>query len=114
MRYTLPMATSELSLPIDMPMDAIAAFCERWQIVEFALFGSVLREDFGPESDIDVLVRFAPEHGWSVLDHVAMERELSALLGRRTEIVNTDALTEDRNPFRGREILSSARLLYAA
>ncbi len=114
MRYTFPMATSELQLPIDIQMDDIAAFCERWQIVEFALFGSVLRDDFGPESDIDVLVRFAPGHGWSVLDHLAMERELSALLGRRTEIVNTDALREDRNPFRGREILSSARLLYAA
>ena len=114
MRYTFPMATSEISLPIDIPMDAVAAFCERWRIVEFALFGSVLREDFGPDSDIDVLVRFAPGHEWSVLDHVAMERELSALLGRRTEIVNTDALREDRNPFRQQEILSSARPLYAA
>lgn len=108
------MTTSELSLPIDIPMDAIAAFCERWRIVEFALFGSVLRDDFSPESDIDVLVRFAPGHEWSVLDHVAMERELADLLGRRVDIVNVDALREDRNPFRPQEIISSARQLYAA
>ena len=116
-RYTFLMSRTinrELSLPIEIPMEAIAAFCERWRIAEFAVFGSVLREDFGPESDVDVLVRFAQEHGWSVLDHIAMERELSGLLGRRVEIVNAEALNEDRNPYRQAEILSSARSLYAA
>ena len=108
------MPIHNLAIPIDLEMDAIKAFCERWRIVEFALFGSVLREDFGPESDIDVLVRFASEHEWSVLDHIAMERELGALFGRRVEIVNAEALSEERNPYRQTEILSSARRLYAA
>ena len=53
---------------VDYRLDDIAAFCQRWQIVELALFGSVLRDDFGPESDVDVLVRFAPEVGPAVRD----------------------------------------------
>jgi predicted nucleotidyltransferase len=58
----------------------LADFCRRWHISEFALFGLVLRDDFGPDSDLDVLVTFAPEASWSLLDHVWMERKLTALL----------------------------------
>jgi hypothetical protein len=66
-------------------MDEIAAFCQRWQISEFALFGSVLRDDFGPESDIDVLVTFAP--GAIIgLNFITIQNELSALLGRRVDL----------------------------
>ena len=58
---------------IDLPMEAIAEFCHRWRIREFALFGSVLRDDFTPESDVDVLVEFDPEARVSLLDVVGME-----------------------------------------
>ena len=94
--------------------EELRAFCERWHIGELSLFGSVLRDDFRPESDIDVLVAFAPEHPWSVLDHMDMERELSDLLGRRVEITSRAAVEQSPNPLRRQEILSSARPLYAA
>lgn len=114
MRYTFPMATSELALPIDMPMDDMAAFCERWQIVEFALFGSVLRDDFGPESDVDVLVRFAPEHRVNLLDYPVMEDELSELLERSVQVVNRSSIERSENWIRRENILGSARMVYAA
>lgn len=94
--------------------ERLREFCSRWSIVELALFGSILREDFRPESDIDVLVRFAEPHSWSVLDHLAMEAELSEILGRRVEITSRRAVERSYNWIRRREILGSARTLYAA
>ena len=94
--------------------EGLVAFCTRWGISEFAVFGSVLRDDFRPESDIDVLVRFSKRHPWSVLDHLAMEAELSALIGRRVEITSRQALEESHNWIRRREIFGTARTLYAA
>lgn len=93
---------------------AIRAFCERWRIVELALFGSVLRSDFQATSDIDVLVRFEESHPWTVLDHMEMERELSELLGRRVEITSRAAVEASPNWLRKQAILSSAQTLYAA
>ena len=89
----------------------IAAFCQKWQIVEFALFGSVLREDFGPDSDIDVLVTFADEARWSLLDVVTMRDELAEQFGRAVDIVEKSAI---RNPYRRRHILSSYEVVHAA
>ncbi len=66
-------------IPIDR--DKTAEFCRRWKITEFALFGSVLRDDFRPDSDVDVLVTFAPDAEWSLFDHLDMEEELSVILG---------------------------------
>ncbi len=94
--------------------DAIRAFCERWRIVELGLFGSVLRDDFHDGSDIDVLVRFEDLHQWTVLDHFSMEQELSAILQRRAEITSRLAVEQSPNWIRRREILSTARTLYAA
>ncbi|HOQ97870.1 MAG TPA: nucleotidyltransferase family protein [Anaerolineae bacterium] len=96
---------------VAVPRDKIAAFCRRWQITELALFGSVLREDFGPESDVDVLVTFAPGAPWSLLDLVDMAEELKALFGRDVDLVEESAL---RNPFRRRAILSTKEVVYAA
>jgi hypothetical protein len=97
-----------------VPIDAVRAFCERWHIVEFALFGSVLREDFGPESDVDVLVTFGPDAGNSLLDYFDMERELAAVLGRRVDIVNRRAIEQSHNWLRRKRVLESARVVYAA
>lgn len=96
---------------VAIPQDKIAAFCRRWQITELALFGSVLREDFGPESDVDVLVTFAPDAPWSLLDLVDMAEELKALFGREVDLVEEGAL---RNPFRRRAILRTREVVYAA
>ena len=80
----------------DVPDDRIAAFCRRWQIVELSLFGSVLREDFDTDSDVDVLVQFDPVVDWSLLDLMTMQSELSTLLGRHVDLVEQAGL---RNRF---------------
>jgi uncharacterized protein len=98
-------------LPIHVPDSGIAEFCRRWKVTELALFGSVLRADFDDASDVDVLVTFSDEAGWSALDLVAAADELAELLGRRVDLVEKSAL---RNPFRRHAILHSAQVVYAA
>jgi predicted nucleotidyltransferase len=92
-------------------MDRITAFCTKWKVSGLSLFGSVLRDDFGPDSDVDVLLTLQPDHGLSLWDLDAMEADLQAIFGRRVDIVFRDAL---RNPFRRHEILTTAREVYAA
>ena len=99
---------------LDLPLDRLADVCRRWRIAELALFGSALRDDFGPDSDIDLLGAFAPNAGWSVLDHVRMEDELGDLLGRRVDLVSRRAVEGSRNWIRRRAILSGATTIYAA
>ena len=98
-------------LKITIPRKKIAEFCRRRKVVEFSLFGSVLREDFRPDSDVDVLVTFAPDAQVSLFDLVDMKIELEGLFNRPVDVVEKDAL---RNPFRKREILSTAQVVYAA
>jgi hypothetical protein len=99
---------------IHLPADKIADFCGRWQITEFALFGSVLRADFRPDSDIDVLVTFAPEADWSLFDHVDMQDELKMLFEREVDLVSRRGIERSRNYIRRKAILSSAEVVYAA
>lgn len=101
-------------MSMEMPKDKIAEFCQRWKIVELSLFGSVLRDDFRPDSDVDVLVRFAPDAEWSLLDHVAMEEELSAILGRKVDIVSRSAIERSENYIRRKAILGTAQPYYVA
>ena len=96
---------------IRLPLDAIESFCHKWQIREMSLFGSVLRDDFTPESDVDVLVAFKPEAHWSLWDFIDLRDELSGLLQREVDVVSERGL---RNPFRRREILGSRQVVYAA
>ena len=96
---------------IPIPRERIAEFCQRWKITEFALFGSVVHGDFGPESDVDVLVSFAPHAGWSLLDLADMAEELGRLFGREVDLVEKEAL---RNPFRRHAILTTREVVYAA
>ena len=98
---------------LEIPDAPLAAFCRRWKIREFALFGSVLREDFRPDSDVDVLVTFGPEAPWTLFDFVQMQDELKEMLGRGVDLVEKAAIEESRNPFRKRGILSSARVVYS-
>jgi len=99
---------------IALPIEALERFCRRWQIEELALFGSVLREDFGPDSDIDLLVTFAPGSERSLDDLIAMQEEIEAIFGRRVDLVNRRAVEESRNYIRRRAILRSARTIYVA
>ena len=96
---------------IPVPMEAIEAFCQKWQIIEFALFGSVLRDDFRPESDIDVLVTYAPDADRSLSDYLAIYDEIEALFGREVDVINRESIERSRNYIRRHEILSSARVV---
>ena len=101
--------TGRINIPIGP--QRIAEFCRKWKIVEFALFGSVLREDFRPDSDVDVLVKFGPESRWSLWDLVDLRQELVDMFGHDVDVVEKKGL---RNPFRRHEILTTRRILYAA
>lgn len=96
---------------VEIPKSAIEAFCQKWKIGEFSLFGSILREDFGPDSDVDVLIEFSVEADWSLYEWVEMKEELERLFGRKVDLVAKEGL---RNPFRRKAILSSREVLYAA
>ena len=96
---------------IPFPVDQIAAFCHKWKITEFAVFGSVLRSDFRPDSDVDVLVSFAADAHWSLYDWVDMQEELKGMLGRDVDLVEKKGLY---NPFRRHAILTTKQVIYAA
>jgi uncharacterized protein len=97
---------------IELPTEKIAAFCDRWQVAEFALFGSVLRDDFHPDSDIDVIVQFHPEAHPTLFDLVAMEEELKTLFQREVDLVTRKGIATSRNYRRRQAILSSAQVIY--
>jgi predicted nucleotidyltransferase len=103
-----------MDLPISFPGEAIVSFCRRWHIAELAFFGSVLRTDFRPNSDIDVLISFLPGTQWTLLDHQQMEDELAAILGRPVDLVSRRGIERSPNALRRQEILSTARTVYAA
>lgn len=100
-----------MGIQLGIDQDRITAFCHKWRITEFALFGSVLRDDFGPESDVDVLVSFEPEAPWSLWDLIDMKYELQEIFGRDVDLVEKKAL---RNPFRRKAILSTHQVIHGA
>ena len=97
---------------IKIPHEKITNFCRQRNITELALFGSVLRNDFRPESDIDVLVTFAPDAGWSLFDHVTMQDELKVIFGRNVDLVSRRGVERSQNYIRRKAILSSAQVIY--
>lgn len=94
-----------------IPEKKIAAFCKRWNITEFSLFGSAIRADFREDSDVDVLVTFSKEAQISLFDLVQMQLDLEKIFHRPVDVIEKDAL---ENPFRKREILRTAQVIYAA
>lgn len=100
-------------IQITLPMDVIADFCKRWDISEFALFGSVLREEFGPQSDIDVLVTFRPGAPRTP-NREAMRQELEAIFGRPVDLTYRRVIEVDPNYIIRNAILGSARVVYTA
>ena len=91
--------------------DELTKFCRKWRIRELSIFGSALRDDFGPESDLDFLVSFEPETSIDLFDLIEMKDELESFYGRPIDLVEKEAL---RNPWRKREILRTRELIYAA
>lgn len=101
----------EPQIPIDQ--EKIAAFCQKWKIVEFSLFGSVLTEAFRPDSDVDVMVEFESPTLWTLKDLDDMEDELSVILGRKVDLSTKLGVTYMRNYIRRNSILRGSRVIYA-
>lgn len=99
---------------IDIPREKIVEFCRKWKITEFSLFGSVLREDFGPDSDVDVLVTFAPDAHWRYYHLLDMEDELKELFGRDVDVIEKRLVESSENYIRRRHILSNLETVYVA
>ena len=98
--------------PIEIPRDKIADFCKRWQVTELALFGSVLRDDFGPESDVDVLAGFGETARHTLFDLDDLELELEEILGREVDLVSRRGVEARSNYLRRTSILQSAHVIY--
>lgn len=106
------MMVAKVDARIELPMQRIEEFCRKYGIEEFSLFGSVLRDDFGPESDVDVLISLAPGQTMTVEKYLDMRDELSAMFGGREIDLTQKRLL--KNPFRRHEILKTRQVLYAA
>ncbi|MDY0354399.1 MAG: nucleotidyltransferase family protein [Sedimentisphaerales bacterium] len=102
------------AMDLGISQEQIERFCNRWKISRLAVFGSAVGGNLRPDSDIDLLVAFAPDADWSMFDHFAMENELCRLFGREVDLVSIQALEENPNPTYRREIIGSARQIYAA
>ena len=94
-----------------VPRPELRLFCQKWKVLELSLFGSILRDDFEAESDVDVLISFQDDAHWSLFEWVDMIDELKAIFGRDVDLVSKKGL---RNPFRRHEILESAEVVYRA
>src|ERR1041385_6803165 len=94
---------------INIPQDRIEAFCRKWKVRELALFGSVLRDDFRPQSDVDVLVTFAQGSGWDLWNFIEMKEELETVFGRPVVLVEKGTI---ENPFRRHAIMNNYQVIH--
>jgi uncharacterized protein len=97
---------------LDVSQAAIADYCQRWKITKMELFGSVLRDDFSPDSDIDVLVTFTPDAHWTLFDMVDMRDEFVVLSGRKVDFMTRKGIERSKNYIRRKAILDSAQVIY--
>lgn len=101
-------------LPVKVSKEKISEFCKKWKVKEFALFGSVLRDDFKSDSDVDVMVDFEQDSGRTLFDLVDMIDELKNIFGRDVDLLTRKAVERSRNYIRRKEILSSAEVVYVS
>jgi predicted nucleotidyltransferase len=94
---------------VDLPLEEIAGICRRYQVRELSLFGSALRDDFRPDSDLDLLVEFQPNHTIGLIEYVGCQTDFENLLGRKVDLVTKGGLKR----FVKNEILRTARVIYA-
>ncbi|MBN2208234.1 MAG: nucleotidyltransferase domain-containing protein [Candidatus Coatesbacteria bacterium] len=100
-----------MNLQVELDRSELAAFCRKWRIRELSIFGSALRDDFGPESDLDFLVSFEPDAPLDIDWLLDMKEDMETRFGRPVDIVEKEAL---RNPWRKYEILRTREVIYAA
>jgi predicted nucleotidyltransferase len=96
---------------VTIPKSRIAEFCRRWDVSEFAIFGSALRADFRPDSDVDVMVSFAPAAHPTLFDMALMQEELQQIFGRKVDLISRRGLENSRNYLRRKAILESALVI---
>lgn len=101
-----------MGVRLDIDRHALEEFCLRWKIRELSLFGSVVRDDFGPDSDVDVLVTFQDDADWSLWDHYDMREELKKLFSRNVDLVTRRSVERSHNWIRRKSILESAEPVY--
>jgi len=99
---------------LTIPKKRLAEFCRRWKISELAFFGSVLRDDFRSNSDIDLLVSFSPKAKISLFDLVHMQNELEEIFGREVDLVERRVIEKSENYIRRKNILSNTKVIYEA
>ncbi|MFZ9737239.1 MAG: nucleotidyltransferase family protein [Prochlorotrichaceae cyanobacterium] len=104
---------SRLRSRLGITPEQLAEFCGRWQVTELALFGSVLRDDFSANSDVDILVSFVPHHSWG-LEFIQMREELATILKRPVDLLTRQSILNSHNTLRCQSILESAEIVYAA
>ncbi|MEY2976617.1 MAG: nucleotidyltransferase family protein [Prochlorotrichaceae cyanobacterium] len=104
---------SRLRSRLGITPEQLAEFCGRWQVTELALFGSVLRDDFSANSDVDILVSFVPHHSWG-LEFIQMREELATILKRPVDLLTRQSIMNSHNTLRCKSILESAEIIYAA
>lgn len=111
----MSLATAEVLQQVKVPVStaAVEAFCRKWDMIELALFGSVLREDFGPNSDIDVLVTFDPQARPTLLTLIRMKAELEAMFGRRVDLLERGGLEQSPRPKVRQAVLGSLAIIFA-
>lgn len=108
----LPIINPQSLASLSVSMEELQAICQRWQIVELALFGSVLRPDFNPDSDIDVLVTFSDIAKITFFDLDTIEQQLSQLFHRPVDVVTKRAIEQSHNPIRRKNILDYSKVIY--
>jgi predicted nucleotidyltransferase len=101
-------------IQIAIPHALLREFCDRWKVTELSLFGSVLREDFNKDSDVDILVSFSEGAHWTLFDMVHMQDELEAILGRKVDLVSRRGLETSKNQFRKKTIIDSREVIHAS
>ena len=112
----MPSSTSQVNIyqRLGITPAELEAFCQHWQVAELSLFGSVLRDDFSENSDVDVLVTYLPTAQRGLFEKIQMKEELETLLHRQVDLVSKKAIAQSRNWLRRRHILDSAQVIYAA
>jgi len=103
-----------LSPRIPINREKVEAFCKKWKIVELSLFGSVIRDDFREDSDVDVLVSFSKDSRWSLFDVIHAENELSVIVGRKVDLMEREAIEDDPNWIRRRHIMNHRQIYHVA
>lgn len=99
------------TVSVRLPIEQIKDFCRKYGVEEFSLFGSILRDDFGPESDVDVMLAFRPGYGFTFENTPDIQDDLQRIFERSVDVIEKGRI---RNPIRRRAIMSSYQVIYAA